>query len=648
VRALVIVLALGLAASASAEDVEGAADASRDAGGACDGPAPDAAAAGPGADPDAALVGPAAAPGARARAEANAARLAAQRASPDAARLAERAASFVAALPPDAPDRVVLALHVLRTKMLLAPGEPELAASLRRIADEAAAAGAPGPRAWSHVYLAEHFLRTGDERRAAGEAERALLVPERDDTLEARIAAELALERTRPAVDGEDDAIRGLRRARVAAERLRGRVSSARFLERARPVHQRLAGRLLARAARLDAASAAATPAAPAVAAADVEALLREALDALEGLKLAELRDYFGDRCLAGLETTTPERVPGTLLLYPAVLEDRVELIVGRSGRLARLRAPIAPEALAAKARQLRGALQDPTSARHRTLAAELHAALIAPLEQAGWLGDGVQVGAGAPDALVFVPSGPLREVPIAALAAAGGGRPLIDRVAVATLPTLHVLPPVPFDARRKRLLAAGLTRAVADFSPLPYAARELDAAAARFPATRRVDQAFTQARFASAFDERPFDVVHVASHARFDAQANESFLLAWDGRMGIPALAELIGRTRHRTDRPLELLVLSACETAIGDERAVLGLAGVAVQSGARSAVASLWKVHDEATMELFTVFYRELGRPGVSRAEALRRAQRALLASERFRHPVFWSAFLLVNGWL
>ena len=100
--------------------------------------------------------------------------------------------------------------------------------------------------------------------------------------------------------------------------------------------------------------------------------------------------------------------------------------------------------------------------------------------------------------------------------------------------------------------------------------------------------------------------------------------------------------------ETPLDLILLSACETATGDQRAALGLAGIAVKAGARSAVGTLWAVNDEATAVLVKAFYRGLREPGVSRAVALQRAQRELLADRRYRHPRYWSPFLLISNWL
>ncbi|MEZ4334127.1 MAG: CHAT domain-containing protein [Myxococcota bacterium] len=591
-----------------------------------------------------------------ARRAANAARRAVTSGAVDAPLRVAEAEAAIASLPPASPDRLALALHVLRTRMRLAAGvgrsaederrlnggadagaAADLDAALDRLAREALDQGDDATAGWAARYRAERALAAGDRATALARLDAALAVPERDATWLLHVEAEAL--RARALGDDPrqlDAAIGALLRASRTLARMRIRLDEQTFFERARPIHERLAGRLLARAEREAGDARASEGRTPG------ESSLRAALGVLEALRQAELRAYFGDACLAELETTTPERLPGTLLLYPVLLEDRVELIIGRSGRLARRRAAIAPASLVEEARRLRGALQDPTGPRYRAAAERLFEALIRPLEpELAGLAPG-------PATLVVVPSGVLRAIPFAALYDAKAGQFLVERIAVATLPSLHILPPEPLDSRRTRLLAAGLTEAVEDFSPLPFAGRELATAAEHFPATLRVDADFTRAGLADALAEELFDVVHVASHGRFDARASESFLLAHDGRIGLAELGLLIGRTRHRTGRPLELLVLSACETAIGDERAVLGLAGVAVQAGARSAVASLWKVHDEATMRLFARFYDELGRSGVTRAEALRRAQRALLAETRFRHPVFWSAFLLVNGWL
>ena len=102
--------------------------------------------------------------------------------------------------------------------------------------------------------------------------------------------------------------------------------------------------------------------------------------------------------------------------------------------------------------------------------------------------------------------------------------------------------------------------------------------------------------------------------------------------------------------EQAIELLVLSACETLTGDRRAALGLAGVAVKAGARSTLATLWRVNDEATSLFMGQFYQKLAvrdKP-TTKAEAVRQAQLTLLKSDRFSNPHFWASYVLVGNWL
>jgi len=111
---------------------------------------------------------------------------------------------------------------------------------------------------------------------------------------------------------------------------------------------------------------------------------------------------------------------------------------------------------------------------------------------------------------------------------------------------------------------------------------------------------------------------------------------------------ANLRSREQSRPDA-IELLVLSACETAEGDKRAALGLAGVAVRAGARSTLATLWQVNDSSTAELIAQFYKTLSNPGdstVTKAKALQSAQLNLL--RRYKAPLYWAPYVLVGNWL
>jgi len=138
-----------------------------------------------------------------------------------------------------------------------------------------------------------------------------------------------------------------------------------------------------------------------------------------------------------------------------------------------------------------------------------------------------------------------------------------------------------------------------------------------------------------------------ISSHGQFDRNPKKSFLLTYDSKLTMDRLEKLFRVTGLRK-RQVELLTLSACQTAVGNERAALGLAGVALKAGARSALASLWFVDDEATSQLVGEFYQQLQNPELSKAQALQNAQRKLAKQRRFRHPAYWAPFLLIGNWL
>jgi CHAT domain-containing protein len=142
--------------------------------------------------------------------------------------------------------------------------------------------------------------------------------------------------------------------------------------------------------------------------------------------------------------------------------------------------------------------------------------------------------------------------------------------------------------------------------------------------------------------------VVHLATHGQFSSNAEETFILTWDGVLPVNQLGNLLRGREEGGRKAIELLVLSACETATGD-RAAIGLAAVAVRSGARSTLATLWVVNDESTADLMIKFYEELKDPKISKAEALRRAQVWLMKqNSRYEDPEYWAPFVLVGNWL
>jgi len=368
---------------------------------------------------------------------------------------------------------------------------------------------------------------------------------------------------------------------------------------------------------------------------------LREVRDLLETQRSAELQDHFGDLCLAAEQTTAPDDIRGTLVLYPILLDDRVALLTGFEGEFGYYRAPITAEAVLDHTHQLRALLEKRTTRQYLRPAQHLYDALIRPIES--------DIEADRVDTLVVVPDGLLRTVPFAAFHDRKRQRFLVDMKPLALVPSLRLTNPRPIAAKELSILAAGLEQATGGFERLDFTRQELRGLRDRFPTTRVLfEENFQVDALEAEIRTRPYSVVHVATHGRVSASGDESFLLAHDGTLGLERMSELVQATRFRQDTPLELLTLSACETAAGDEAAALGLAGVAVRAGARSALATLWPVNDEATARLIDAFYAEITQPGQTRAGALRAAQRSVREMPRFAHPGYWAPFLMISSWL
>ena len=165
-------------------------------------------------------------------------------------------------------------------------------------------------------------------------------------------------------------------------------------------------------------------------------------------------------------------------------------------------------------------------------------------------------------------------------------------------------------------------------------------------------DKAFTKDNLEKEFAAHEYGIAHISTHGYFGGTPDETDLQVYpDDKLPLDDLERLVSLGRFR-EEPLELMVLSACQTALGDERAALGLGGVAVKAGARRAIATLWSVNDDSTSELLTEFYRNLKTPErMSAAKALQAAQKKFVSRKdkpRYAHPFYWAPFLLIGSWL
>jgi CHAT domain-containing protein len=292
--------------------------------------------------------------------------------------------------------------------------------------------------------------------------------------------------------------------------------------------------------------------------------------------------------------------------------------------------------------------------------AQQLYRIIVAPIE--------AQLQARGINNLSFISDEGLRSIPMAALHDGKGF--LIERYSIGSMPSLSLTDSSTGSFKNSQLLAMGASQ-FADLSPLPAVEIEVSTIAQQgWPGKSFLNQAFTLANLKSQRQQQPFGMIHLATHAEFrSGDPSNSFIQLWDTKLRLDQLRQMNWHSPQ-----VELLVLSACKTAVGDREAELGFGGLAVQSGVKSALATLWYVSDEGSLGLISEFYSQL-RNAPIKVEALRQAQLAMLrqtvrieggmlhtssaniplppelantGSPNFSHPYYWSAFRMIgNPW-
>ena len=375
--------------------------------------------------------------------------------------------------------------------------------------------------------------------------------------------------------------------------------------------------------------------------AADLDKLLLEARDSAELLKSAELEDYFQDQCVNLLKSRIQkvETIsPTAAVVYIIPLPNRTEMLVSLPSGLRRVKSAATDAMLDSTAHQFRVNLEKRTTYEYLDQAKQLYDWLIKPLEPV--------LANSKIDTLVFIPDGALRNIPMAALH--DGQKYLVEKYAIAVTPGLTLMEPRAFRRENIELVANGLSDSVQGYAPLVFVPQEVSSLKKMFGGTELMNREFVKTNVEKEFAGENYSIVHIASHGHFDSDVKKTYVLTFDSKLTLDDLEQLIRPSQLR-DKPVELLTLSACQTAAGDDRAALGLAGVAIKAGARSAFATLWFVNDQSSVLLVSDFYTQLhNHPDISKAKALQTAQVKLLADPRYAHPCYWAPYLIIGNWL
>lgn len=367
-------------------------------------------------------------------------------------------------------------------------------------------------------------------------------------------------------------------------------------------------------------------------------ALLTNARDTMETLKKAELQDFFQDECLAAADRKTGPGVgipSRTAILYPIPLRNHLVLLLMANDGMKQIKVPVDSEQLNETAKIFREKMEEYEDDFLDT-AQQLYGWLIHPIEE--------EFAAQNTDTLIVSPEGALRLIPFSALH--DGERFLIEKYALGTIPAIGLTDMGPAELETKLALLSGLSEAKHGLTPLKHIKKELREIQTMTGGKVLLDQEFTTENLKSEIKNQDYDIVHLSTHAIFGGGPEDTYLYTYNDKLTMDGLEQIIGLKRFQKNQ-IDLLTLSACETALGDERAAFGLAGVALKAGAKSAVATLWPVDDRVTSMLVNKFYRKLA-SGVSKAKTLQNAQKSIIMQTDYQHPAYWAPFLLIGNWL
>ena len=363
------------------------------------------------------------------------------------------------------------------------------------------------------------------------------------------------------------------------------------------------------------------------------------ARDTIEALQLAQLNNFFREACLDSQPQTIEQLDPAAAIIYSIILRDRLAIILSQPQQpLKYYQTAIEPQTIDRALEDLYATFSRIAPSKPSQPNRTFYNWLVRPFEP--------EFAADRTNTLVFILDGIMKGIPVAALH--DGKQYLIEKYGLALTPGLQLLTSSSLTSDTLKTITGGLTKSRQGFSSLPYVEVEVSEIADLVPSEILLDKNFTRDRLRSQITTSPYPIVHLATHGQFSSRAEDTFLLTWNDRINVKYLDRLLQDRDFAEDTPVELLILSACQTATGDKQAALGLAGVAVRSGARSTLATLWSIQDDSTAQLMIEFYRAIKKPGTTKAEALRQAQLSLLRSPKYQHPYYWSAFVLVGNWL
>ena len=401
------------------------------------------------------------------------------------------------------------------------------------------------------------------------------------------------------------------------------------------------------------------------------------AIQSMEAVKRADLEDFMLNRCSVnpGRHTDWSKKsFPEAAMLYPIIFNDRLELILKNGDMIYHHTVKVPKSELKRQVKLLIFGLQH--NKNYQSPAEQLYQWLYAPISH--------ELEQLKIKTLVFLPDRSLRAMPLSALF--DGKQFVVEKQAIVTLPSLELENIYRQNPARKlgQTLIAGISKPdgpaidslpksitdsllgtntdnekntsseqsksakrlkLIDALSLPGVEKEVADISNLTKTQPLLNKNFTAEIFKTDLESAQYTNIHIASHGYFGKNIKDSFLMTYDQNLSLQDFEKSLKSEKLKKD-PIDLLTLSACETAQGNDRMLLGFSGLAVKSNALSAVGSLWSINDDAAMQFMKNFYSGLYQ-SLSKAQAMRQAQIAMIKSKEYSHPFYWSPFVLIGNW-
>jgi CHAT domain-containing protein/tetratricopeptide (TPR) repeat protein len=374
----------------------------------------------------------------------------------------------------------------------------------------------------------------------------------------------------------------------------------------------------------------------------------QDARDAIEMLQVAELDNYFRDACAPLAKQPIENLDPTAAIIYTIVLPKTLEVIVSLpDGTLLHHTNFVTSSEVDRTLKQFQQYLQEPDRLKDvQKLSKTVYDWSIAPFAK--------NLELKKIKTLVFALDGWLKNIPMSVLY--DGNKYLLEKYAIAITPGMRLLKTDPKQSSdRLETLITGISQKIViekqQFTPLKEVENEVREINSIVPGETLLNSNLTKNNLQQKIDSKPLSLVHIATHGQFSSDPDRTFILLWNELLDVRSFNNLFLIGSNYGRKSIDVIVLSACETALGDRRAALGLAGIAVRAGTRSTLGTLWQVNDESTSQVTIEFYRALrDNPSINKAEALRQAQLKLWQNRDrdWQVPYFWAAYVFVGDWL